>query len=209
LLLLLALCVHTKDSKGEVMRSLKSLSLPKKVGLGGISLLLLSGIVSGAASPPAPVDKTTVVSTVSQTAEPSVVEKKTVSEKESVAYGTTQVNDAALTQGITTIRSEGKEGTRVRVYEVTYEQGVETDRKLVSDQITIQPTTKVVAVGTKVELSCPEGTYVNASGVEVCRPYASNSAPSGATALCQDGTYSFSQSRRGTCSHHGGVARWL
>jgi hypothetical protein len=34
-------------------------------------------------------------------------------------------------------------------------------------------------------------------------------APAGATALCRDGTYSFSQHRSGTCSHHGGVARWL
>ncbi|WP_083528068.1 DUF3761 domain-containing protein [Curtobacterium ammoniigenes] len=34
-------------------------------------------------------------------------------------------------------------------------------------------------------------------------------APSGATAKCNDGTYSFSQSRRGTCSSHGGVAAWL
>jgi hypothetical protein len=33
--------------------------------------------------------------------------------------------------------------------------------------------------------------------------------PAGATAICNDGTYSFSQSRRGTCSHHGGVNRWL
>lgn len=33
--------------------------------------------------------------------------------------------------------------------------------------------------------------------------------PIGATALCRDGTYSFSQNRRGTCSHHGGVAQWL
>ena len=33
--------------------------------------------------------------------------------------------------------------------------------------------------------------------------------PAGATALCRDGSYSFSQSRRGTCSHHGGVAKWL
>lgn len=33
--------------------------------------------------------------------------------------------------------------------------------------------------------------------------------PSGASAICRDGTYSFSQSRRGTCSHHGGVAKWL
>jgi len=31
----------------------------------------------------------------------------------------------------------------------------------------------------------------------------------GATAICRDGTYSFSAHRRGTCSHHGGVARWL
>ncbi len=28
------------------------------------------------------------------------------------------------------------------------------------------------------------------------------------TALCNDGTYSYSQSRSGTCSWHGGVARW-
>lgn len=35
-----------------------------------------------------------------------------------------------------------------------------------------------------------------------------STTPAGATALCRDGTYSFSQSRRGTCSLHGGVARW-
>jgi hypothetical protein len=35
------------------------------------------------------------------------------------------------------------------------------------------------------------------------------SAPPGATALCRDGTYSYSQHRSGTCSHHGGVAKWL
>lgn len=29
------------------------------------------------------------------------------------------------------------------------------------------------------------------------------------TAICRDGTYSYSSNRRGTCSHHGGVARWL
>ena len=29
-----------------------------------------------------------------------------------------------------------------------------------------------------------------------------------ATAQCDDGTYSFSQHRSGTCSHHGGVGQW-
>jgi hypothetical protein len=33
--------------------------------------------------------------------------------------------------------------------------------------------------------------------------------PSGASAVCRDGSVSFSASRRGTCSHHGGVAEWL
>jgi uncharacterized protein DUF3761 len=28
------------------------------------------------------------------------------------------------------------------------------------------------------------------------------------TAMCRDGTYSYSANRRGTCSHHGGVAEW-
>ena len=30
-----------------------------------------------------------------------------------------------------------------------------------------------------------------------------------ATAICRDGTCSISKSRSGTCSHHGGVARWI
>lgn len=34
-------------------------------------------------------------------------------------------------------------------------------------------------------------------------------APPGATARCNDGTYSFSRTRSGTCSHHRGVAKWL
>ncbi|KKP38450.1 MAG: sh3 type 3 domain protein [Candidatus Peregrinibacteria bacterium GW2011_GWF2_33_10] len=51
--------------------------------------------------------------------------------------------------------------------------------------------------------------YTNSKGNTIQSPTYYNSAPSGATAKCNDGTYSFSQSRRGTCSHHGGVAQWL
>jgi hypothetical protein len=53
------------------------------------------------------------------------------------------------------------------------------------------------------------GTYVNSKGQTVPRPENCSSQPQGATAQCRDGTYSFSQSRRGTCAHHGGVAKWL
>jgi hypothetical protein len=33
--------------------------------------------------------------------------------------------------------------------------------------------------------------------------------PAGATAQCNDGTYSYSLHHSGTCSHHGGVSEWL
>ena len=52
--------------------------------------------------------------------------------------------------------------------------------------------------------------YTNSDGQQVHSPaYSPGGVPSGATAQCVDGTYSFSQHRSGTCSHHGGVAKWL
>lgn len=51
--------------------------------------------------------------------------------------------------------------------------------------------------------------YTNSKGERVQSPTKYNTAPANATALCRDGTYSFSKSRRGTCSHHGGVKKWL
>jgi uncharacterized protein YgiM (DUF1202 family) len=51
--------------------------------------------------------------------------------------------------------------------------------------------------------------YKNSKGEKVQSPTHYDSAPASANALCNDGTYSFSKSRRGTCSHHGGVKKWL
>jgi hypothetical protein len=67
--------------------------------------------------------------------------------------------------------------------------------------------------GTKPSSAKPDctsnGTYVNSKGQTVPRPENCSAPPKGATAQCRDGTYSFSKSRSGTCSHHGGVAKWL
>ena len=53
--------------------------------------------------------------------------------------------------------------------------------------------------------------YTNSAGHRVHSPTLTegNRAPAGATAQCGDGTYPFSESLRGACSHHGGVERWL
>lgn len=50
--------------------------------------------------------------------------------------------------------------------------------------------------------------YTNVSGHSVHRPMYAAHRPAGASAQCRDGTYSFSEHRQGTCSHHGGVASW-
>ncbi|MDR1846911.1 MAG: DUF3761 domain-containing protein, partial [Bacteroidales bacterium] len=55
----------------------------------------------------------------------------------------------------------------------------------------------------------PVKYYTNSEGIRVQSPTYYSQPPVGATARCRDGTYSFSRNRRGTCSHHGGVAQWL
>jgi len=75
------------------------------------------------------------------------------------------------------------------------------------------PSTYQAPIPAKVISPAPElsndNSYVNSAGNKVHSPAYSSSIPAGASARCGDGTYSFSQSRRGTCSHHGGVREWL
>ena len=51
--------------------------------------------------------------------------------------------------------------------------------------------------------------YTNSNGTKVHVPVYKEIVPVGATAKCRDSSYSYSQHRRGTCSHHGGVSNWL
>ena len=63
---------------------------------------------------------------------------------------------------------------------------------------------------TETHATEPIRHYTNVNGNEVQSPtHYDNGPPPGATAQCNDGSYSFSQHRRGTCSHHSGVKRWL
>ena len=57
--------------------------------------------------------------------------------------------------------------------------------------------------------SADSGTKHHKSRHRAASTEKSATAPAGATAQCRDGSYSFSQHRRGTCSHHGGVAHWI
>ena len=60
-------------------------------------------------------------------------------------------------------------------------------------------------------LACSSGTYQNVDGLCISDEQAptGSGAPSGATAVCKDGSYSFSTHHTGTCSGHHGVSQWL
>ena len=146
--------------------------------------------------------KTKVVEPVIRTEDVVVTEK--------IPYTTTTKDDNTIAKGTTKVLVDGVDGERTKTYKVTYEDDKEISRELVSSVVTRGPVNKVVANGTYVAPKpapvCENGTYINVDGNEVCRP---SSNPSGATAVCRDGTYSYSQHRSGTCSHHGGVRTWL
>jgi len=132
--------------------------------------------------------------------------------KEDVAFETINQNDSSLEKGQTKITQEGKNGIKELKYKITYKNKVEINRELVSENITVKPVSKIVLIGTKEKVvvkqltSCGSDYYRNVDGNCIHRP---SSNPAGASARCKDGSYSYSQNRRGTCSGHGGVAQWL
>jgi Protein of unknown function (DUF3761) len=55
---------------------------------------------------------------------------------------------------------------------------------------------------------CNDRHYTNSSGVLVHSPSCGNATEGHETAICRDGSHSYSMHHSGTCSHHGGVAQW-
>lgn len=140
----------------------------------------------------------------------SQITTKTEVKEEKIPFETKQENDSTLASGQTQVKQEGKEGVKEFKYSVDYQNNKEIKRSLISETVTIQPIAKITLIGTKISTpltSTKSGDgYTNVDGDYVPSP---SNNPAGATARCKDGTYSYSQNRSGTCSHHGGVAEWF
>lgn len=198
------------------LRWLKRLNKPEKLLLTlGVFALLVVGSNGGHSNQQTnlnAINASSKSAASNQTPATPKVTTRIVTETQTIPFLSTTAQDSGLAKGTTKITTPGVNGTRTLTYEVTYKDGRQTSKRLLSSQVTSQPVTQVTTIGTYVApapVSCPNGTYVNSSGNSVCRPYSSSSAPAGATAKCVDGSYSFSQHHSGTCSHHGGVASWL
>ncbi len=87
---------------------------------------------------------------------------------ESIPFETEYVNDNKLLKGKEKVRTEGKEGEMVYTASVTYLNGVEVSRQVVSCEATKAPVNKVIAKGTleavKGEVTVTDGVIVTPDG---------------------------------------------
>lgn len=105
------------------------------------------------------------------TTKTTVTTKKTVVELRSIPFKKKTVTDSSMPKGETTIRTTGVNGTRKLTYQLTYVNGVQTDKDLLRDQVSKEPRSQVTAVGTKVEQPESSGCDPNYTG---CVPIASD-----------------------------------
>ena len=67
---------------------------------------------------------------------------------EDIAFETTYVDDDDMKKGAKKTRTEGRDGEKVVTAAVTYVNGMETNREILNEKVTVEPVNAVVAVGT-------------------------------------------------------------
>ncbi|GIJ23614.1 G5 domain-containing protein [Micromonospora lutea] len=97
-----------------------------------------------------------------------VAQTRTITVTKKVPYKTRTVNDSSLAKGTKKVSTRGVPGVRTLTYEVSVVDGVQTEKKLITSEITTQPVTRVVRVGTKQARQC-DPNYAGA-----CVPIASD-----------------------------------
>jgi hypothetical protein len=123
----------------------------------------------------------------------------------SIPYKTVYKDASWLDKGQTSSMGSGLDGSE-KICSSPY-GGAPTVTTVVS------PYDKTIYVGTRepYNYSSSYSGYYNSAGSYIPSPSYSGATTGGysPTAVCRDGTYSYSQSRSGTCSSHGGVSSWL
>jgi hypothetical protein len=90
------------------------------------------------------------VTSASPTPKPTpVVTVETVTETEAVPFARVEQEDPTMDADTSAVSTVGVEGVKTRTFEVTLTDGVETARRLVSEQITTAPVDEVTSIGTR------------------------------------------------------------
>jgi len=76
------------------------------------------------------------------------IKKQLVSQNEIIPYDVIKKENSSMEKGDFKVIKEGKEGVREKIYVVSYEDGKETGKLLLSDNVVSSPETRIVEIGT-------------------------------------------------------------
>ena len=107
-------------------------------------------------------------------------DKHNITVQEEVAYSTTEVEDSSLAPGERVVVQEGKNGINEYVYEINYQDGVEVERNLVSENTLSEPVEEIVNYGPESVWQLgviPASAPTNYKSVEVFTATAYDASP--------------------------------
>lgn len=110
------------------------------------------------------------------------VKNDLVYETVSIDYKTRKEETDTLYQGETKVQESGEKGEKRNTYKVTYVNGEETERELVSSEVVKEPTDRVILVGTKVKSTFKKTSSTPASYKKVIAMTATAYVAGGTTA---------------------------
>lgn len=175
----------------------KRLATP--VLVGAAALLLIAGVASAVTGGNHQASLTTEERPIALVAEaPSprptpttVTTQKLVDEEEIIGFAATQVDDPSSDAGTSAVTVVGVNGVKTKSYRVTYENGTETSRTLISEAITRAPVDQVTAIGSYVApapvVQAAPVTLVPQAGGE-CDPNYSGCVPIDTDVDCAGGS---------------------
>lgn len=120
----------------------------KIIGIFGavLGVFVIGSFANGVSNPD---PSTNEPAALQQMAEPTTTTKE-VTESEVIEFDKTTVESTSLAKGKNEVTTEGVNGERMLVYKVTYVDGVETKKELISSEVTTKPVDEVTTVGTYV-----------------------------------------------------------
>jgi len=131
-----------------------------------IPLAITLFVLAGATAPQQPKTVTIQQASVTKPVQPSnadspakrqtpTVTTKQETETQAILFTTEDQNTSSLAKGKTRVTQQGQDGIETLTYKVTYTNGTQTDKTLVSTIVTTQPVVQIIEVGTYVAPATP------------------------------------------------------
>jgi hypothetical protein len=143
-------------------------------GAGGVAALLIVGTLiapdssNGSVSAETAVQRTASASPTPTPTPTPVVTIENIDVSEAIPFDAVTVDDAGRDIGQDAVTTTGQDGTRVKTYEVTYTDGIETSRSLASEAVAAPPVQQVTSRGTRQPYVAPAPAPAPAPAAQGC-----------------------------------------